>query len=383
MKNIQKKVSFIEICLLIFNICFIFFITGLDARLKNIIVILFLIIIFILSVYLLSYKKDNNFDRERAIKIELAIFIGFLFIYFLLGLFVGFSKTSFSISFNEMLNGVIPNFLILLLTELIRYVLFKSIYKSKKNIIIITILLIILNISLEFKLNYLNNHLLLFVYITTIVFPVIANELLCSYSTYNFGLLPTIIYKSVIKLYIYIIPIFPNLTDYLYSVFNIIIPFISYISFRKYIVKVDRLTRNTGRDKVYRIGIMTIPIMVFTIVITALVSGLFSYQLIAIASGSMEPTYTKGDALLLYKDSPDNIEVGDILVYKDGKKIVAHRVIKKTEYKNNLYFYTKGDANNAPDDGYIEKENVIGRGINIVKYIGYPTVWLNEFFRKE
>ena len=236
---------------------------------------------------------------------------------------------------------------------------------------------------MDFKLDYINNYLLLFVFITTIVFPIIANELVCSYSTYNFGLLPTVIYKSVIKLYIYIIPIFPSLTDYLYSVFNILIPFITYLSFRKYIVKVDRLTRNNGRDKVYRIGIMTVPMVLVTLVVTALVSGLFKYQLIAIASGSMEPTYNKGDALLLSKVDSNNIDVGDILVYKDGKKIIAHRVIKKTEYKDKVYYYTKGDANIAADSGYIERENVVGKGIHIVKYIGYPTIWLNELFRKE
>ena len=383
MKNIQKKISLIETILLIFNIIYIFFITGLDARIKNIIAIIFLVIVFVLSVFFFSYKKDNNFDREQAIRIELSVFIGFFFIYFLLGLLVGFSKTKFSISINEILNGLIPTFIILLLEEFIRYILFKSVSKSKKHIIIITILFIVFNVLLEFNLNNINNNFKIFIFITTIIFPILSEELLCSYLTYNFGFLPTFIFKSIEKLYIFIIPIFPNLTDYLYAVFNIIVPFIIYLACRKYIVKVDRLSRRNGRDKVFKINIITIPLIIVLLVITALVSGLFQYQLIAIASGSMEPTYYRGDALLIYKIDANKIQEGDILIYKNGGKIIAHRVIKKTEFQNKIFFNTKGDANLLVDEDLVEEGDVIGRVDYIIKYIGYPTIWLNELLRKE
>ncbi len=41
-----------------------------------------------------------------------------------------------------------------------------------------------------------------------------------------------------------------------------------------------------------------------------------------------------------------------------------------------LLWYTKGDANQAKDDGYIITENIVGTAEFTIQYIGYPTLWL-------
>lgn len=90
-----------------------------------------------------------------------------------------------------------------------------------------------------------------------------------------------------------------------------------------------------------------------------LVSGVFRYQILAIASNSMNDTFNRGDAVIIKKlkvDDINNIKVGDIIAFKKDKVLVVHRVIEKTKDENNeIIFKTKGDSNITADGGYIKK----------------------------
>ena len=68
---------------------------------------------------------------------------------------------------------------------------------------------------------------------------------------------------------------------------------------------------------------------------------------------------------------------------KKGNILVAHRVIKTKDTSDKLYFYTKGDANDTPDEAIISQDEVQGIVKRVIKYIGYPTVWINELFGGE
>ena len=46
-------------------------------------------------------------------------------------------------------------------------------------------------------------------------------------------------------------------------------------------------------------------------------------------------------------------------------------------------FKTKGDANAMIDDFYVVKDNLMGKVLFKIKYIGKPTLWLRKVFDKE
>jgi signal peptidase I len=71
---------------------------------------------------------------------------------------------------------------------------------------------------------------------------------------------------------------------------------------------------------------------------------------------SMFPLLQNKD--LLEVDKTSNISIGDIVLFsdKENETWIAHRVIK---IQNNC-MYTKGDNNQKQDDGYINKEKVLG-----------------------
>ena len=70
---------------------------------------------------------------------------------------------------------------------------------------------------------------------------------------------------------------------------------------------------------------------------------LFGYSIFNVATGSMEPTISQNDVILVKKQ--DNYKLNDIITFKKDKDFITHRIIKI----NDTYITTKGDANNAID----------------------------------
>ena len=127
--------------------------------------------------------------------------------------------------------------------------------------------------------------------------------------------------------------------------------------------------------------VIYVPTFIFIGVVVCFVIGVFKYQPIAVLSGSMSPTFNRGDAVIVKKidnSEKDSLKVGDVVQFVNGSKYVIHRIVDETndEYGNKL-FITKGDANNANDMDTLSYENIIGKAIFVIPYIGYPSVWLS------
>ena len=52
----------------------------------------------------------------------------------------------------------------------------------------------------------------------------------------------------------------------------------------------------------------------------------------------------------------------------------------KNSLNIHIFYQTKGDNNNDPDNYLIELHEIIGTTNHKVKYIGLPTIWLAEIF---
>ena len=90
----------------------------------------------------------------------------------------------------------------------------------------------------------------------------------------------------------------------------------------------------------------------------------------------MEVDYTKIIKLL----NNCLINKTDILVFFCVEKVVTHRVVDIIKVGEKLYFRTKGDNNNSNDVSLVPDDKVYGKVKYSVKYIGYPTIWLQELF---
>ena len=192
-----------------------------------------------------------------------------------------------------------------------------------------------------------------------------------------------LIYSLIMSLYVYILPIQPNLNIYLQSVLMFLIPvMMEYIINNRFEKKekVDIRDENSLYHKV-----TTVVASIIMAIIVMLNSNTFRFATSAVGSGSMEPTIKVGDAILIdksYHDHLDKLKVGDILVFRIEDSVYTHRIVDIDIHGQTYQISTKGDRKgNAQDEWLVTNKDVVGVVKGRIPLIGYPTVWLNQLLR--
>ena len=121
-----------------------------------------------------------------------------------------------------------------------------------------------------------------------------------------------------------------------------------------------------------------IPLAVSIILVIWFALGIFPIKPVAIASGSMEKELFVGDVVIIKKCKPEDIIIGDIIEYQMNGYSVIHRVIDKRQKNKEFYYTTKGDNNFKKDDKEVSEDQLSGKVIFKIKYIGYPAILLNR-----
>ena len=104
-------------------------------------------------------------------------------------------------------------------------------------------------------------------------------------------------------------------------------------------------------------------------------------NMFVILTQSMEPTINPGDIVIDYTPKNKEYVVGDVITFlaTDGYhagSTVTHRIIEIVEQDGDIYYRTKGDANNTADFSLIKKDNVIGKTIFKIPKAGYVRQFL-------
>ena len=109
-------------------------------------------------------------------------------------------------------------------------------------------------------------------------------------------------------------------------------------------------------------------------VVAGVMAGLGTvHPLLAIESGSMAPTFVRGDLVVIEHVPASEIGVGTIVAYSTTclPSPVVHRVIAINATPNGPVYTTKGDHNPSPDRCPVPYGAVLGRVILIVPAVGY------------
>ena len=99
-------------------------------------------------------------------------------------------------------------------------------------------------------------------------------------------------------------------------------------------------------------------------------------RMFSVATGSMVPVYNVGDILISKEIEPEEIKVGDDIVYQGEKgsysgKVITHRVISIEKQEDENYkIITQGVANNAQDPE-IDQTQVYGKIICKLHILGF------------
>ncbi|MBN2459461.1 signal peptidase I [Candidatus Woesearchaeota archaeon] len=91
--------------------------------------------------------------------------------------------------------------------------------------------------------------------------------------------------------------------------------------------------------------------------------------------------FNRGDIMFLVGKKPEEIQVGDVIVFQSQKPYpIIHRVIGK-EQLNIWVFQTKGDNNKAQirdnqlDETRVLEKQLLGKAVLRVPWLGYVKIW--------
>lgn len=340
--------------------------------------ILFLLFIFIINYKYFKLEKNiKYYNKDILFNILIICFIYTLLTY-LSGIWVGFLKNPYNITLIKVIARIIPVIFVIILSELIRYIFITKGSKYKSIIVLTFISFVFLDVTLLIKFYdfSINDKILEFI---LFLMTVITKNIFLIYLTYKTNYKFSILYRLYIELPIYIVPLLPNIPNYINTFINFLLPVLLFFIIYKQVgnKNIEKSLPNNHsiiRKLLYTTSFIT---LLFIFMIS---SGYFKFYSLTVGSNSMVPVIYRGDVIIIEKlneEEIDLLKVGDVMVFHHDDIVVIHRII---EIKDNIY-YTKGDNNNAPDDYHTIKEDIIGQHTFTIKFVGLPIVWFNEMIK--
>ena len=382
----MKKVRYLNIFIILtIYILISIFLERLIPRVFNLgINPLFLIFI---SAYL-YIKTNNNHGRfiknKEYIKKMIIISLIYVILYVYLGFIFGFVRSPYSHNILTIFKNIWQIIIPIVAIEYTRSALVNNNFKNKFYIIISILMFFALELGINSLMNNITEREAAFKYISSIFMPLLFSEVIYTYLSVKGSYKLVLMYRLIIEFMYLLSPIYPDLDWFLTGILGILIPVIIYIVFK---YDFDKKKRDTSRIRQKKQNpVIYVPIILLIITFVSFMAGLFIYEPIAIISNSMHPVFNRGDVVVLRKVDKNELKKIDkytIIVYSIDSQQIVHRVIDKKVENGKLVFQTMGDANNAPDSRLVNEEQVIGVYQFSIKYIGYPSVWLSEFFKNE
>lgn len=373
------KWSYIKLLFFMFFFSLLFILNSLVFKVLSTWMLCFILLIMIgIGYFLFGYERHKyRYVKEIGLEIGITLLVFFL-VYYLMGIFIGFARSSNVLSISMFIGILIPSFIYIVLRELLRNKLVLKASNSRVLVILVGMFFMIMDFSIPFSSHILAFNREMFLLLAITIMPLITENILCTYISYNYGYKPCLVYLGIMYMFRYAAIIIPNPNEYLYSIVFFLLPLVVMYRIMKWGSR-DRTDLVILREYKKRKGEFVLYLVpsVITVIVVYFVSGYFRYYAIAVASGSMEDVISKGDVVIV-DTKYDGIDMGDIIAYRYDNKIVVHRVFKKLESGNAIFIYTKGDANRDYDKYKISKDMIVGVVRFKVPFIGYPTVLLNE-----
>ena len=368
--NKDKKILY-TISLIAFAVLLgIFLLTAMNSKIVT--AVAMAVIAPIVCIFI---RKRCSLSTNKKEVLLLNTVIAALYVITLLiaGTFVTSYKNPYFVSLDRILTQIIPIAVIIIASELVRFVLICQ--KSKLSSAVSWLICVFAEVLMFSGVAEFNNfnHFMDLVGMT--LFPAITSNILYHYVSKRYGMLPNMSYRLICALYIYFIPTYSKIPDALHACIKILLPLALLALIRVLFEKKKRNAVVKGK----KISLVGVVIAAAVIVSTAmLISCQFRYGALVIATESMTGEINKGDMIIYEEYRKQEIKEGQVIVFLDDDNRVVHRVANIVVVGNEARYFTKGDANEDLDAGYRTEKDIVGLTDIKVSYVGYPTLWLRE-----
>jgi signal peptidase len=349
--------------------------------------------IITLAVLLLAYHQNLNILRYKKIRkwtlgrspIQAGLLIGGFQVALLIiiGVFAGFGKSPYSFTPPLLFFNILYVTMFLLGTELSRAYLIK-VGDQKKHyttviLVLVTLLFVLLRIQLsDLSFFSLSNPAQPLEFLGGTILPAIAINLLACYLAYLGGATASLSYMGVLLTFEWFSPILPIPHWTLLALVGTIAPAIGYTLLQT--------PETSPRKKRHRHRTTTseyswTAISIFSVLIIFFSFGYLGVTPTVISSGSMQPAIHVGDIVIIQKTPTNTLKQGDIIQFRHDNITIVHRIYAITTENQQIQISTKGDANDHPDPDQITPNQILGKSLFTIPYLGWIPIHFKNFLR--
>ena len=119
---------------------------------------------------------------------------------------------------------------------------------------------------------------------------------------------------------------------------------------------------------VFLIGLVCVAILLATSVLP--ITG--NYKIMIVQSGSMQPAIKMGSVVVV--KPADEYKIGEVITFGKATKTqtpITHRIYDIKIVGEEPRYITKGDVNNAPDKQEVRLDEIVGKVLFDIPYLGY------------
>ena len=329
---------------------------------------------------LIKKRIAKSINTSQIILIMAVSGIVYLVLYYLSAFAFGFVRTGYGFKADILFRLGIPSVVMIVSTEIIRHVLCTQ--ESKLSPVIAYFIGLVGDVVICATIPAITNVSTFMDVVGLTLFPGLLYNLLYNYLTKRYGYTPCMAYRLLTVGIFYFIPYGSGISDSMVAFVNLVIPILLYIFIDSLYEKKKRYALavlSPVRRAV--MWIVTAVVIIFMSATVMLISNQFSHGALVVATTSMTGEIDQGDVAIFEEYDDQIIPEGQVIVFsRDGRNIV-HRVVKIETINGIVRYYTKGDANEDMDAGYVLASDIVGLVEYRVPYIGFPTIWLRSLFK--
>lgn len=201
------------------------------------------------------------------------------------------------------------------------------------------------------------------------VLPALARSAMVTAMLFGGGLWPTLLYVLATGALPALFPLEPATNEAIATLVNLVLHMIFLI-----VLDCDAAPEETEKSSS---PLAWAPFTLLLLLFVAFFMGFLPWQPVAVATGSMEPGISVGDMVVYSSLEKNDLEEGDVIAFQRDGQTIIHRIAELDLKENQTVYITRGDANNANDEGYVLPEEVFGRVIFTIPRLGRLTLWLH------
>lgn len=348
----------------------------------RIIAAILLLPLAIITCAMIKKRVALSMNAKQVLLLISVIGLLYFVFYYVSGVRFGFTKTGYGINKPDiLLLYIIPIAVIIVCNELIRHVL--CVQSEKYGSVFAFFISLSADVIICATIPAVTNMSTFMDVVGLTLVPGLMSNLLFNYLTARYGIWPNIVYKGFTVWAFYLIPYGSGISNSLLGFVNLILPIFVFLFIDSLYEKRRRYALgNTSMTWRVFSGVLTAIAVVIMLGTVMLISNQFRYGLLVVATPSMTGELNKGDAAIFEKYEDQPIVEGQVIVFEKDGSMIIHRVADIQTVNGTTRYFTKGDANEDLDAGFIQRSDIVGLVNYKVPYIGYPTLWMRSLFKR-